>query len=120
MKILIVDDSTIIRRMIESSVGKYGFSEVLQAANGREAIELFEKHKPEIVTLDITMPEVDGIQALGEFKKIHSESNIIVVTALHDKNIAIEAMDLGAVDVLNKPFDEEAFNAILDDIVKGA
>ena len=104
---VIVDDAvfmrTIIRRMIEQ-VDEY---KVLgEASNGREAIEAAAKYQPDIMTLDITMPELDGIQAVPEILKVSPKTRIIMVSAMGQQSMVIEAIKMGAKDFVIKPFEK--------------
>jgi two-component system chemotaxis response regulator CheY len=104
---VITDDAifmrTLLRRIIEQSE-EY---EVLgEASNGREAIEAAEKYQPDILTLDITMPELDGIQAVPEILKVSPHTKIIMVSAMGQQNMVIEAIKQGAKDFVVKPFDK--------------
>ncbi|XDD51654.1 response regulator [Leptospira sp. WS92.C1] len=103
MKIMIVDDSTIVRMVIERYLKLTQLEIVAQASNGVQAIELFKVHKPDIVTLDITMPEMDGLAALGEMLKIKSDAKIIMISALTSKTTVVKAVNAGAVSYLIKP-----------------
>ncbi|MCB0283365.1 MAG: response regulator [Calditrichae bacterium] len=104
---MIVDDSSIIRQMIENSLTSQNIEVVGTAADGKAAIELFKELRPEIVTLDITMPEIDGLTVLEELLKIDPDVKIMVITALSDKSTGIKAIKLGAKSFLGKPFTEE-------------
>lgn len=118
MKLLIVDDSSLIRtriaKVVESSPLKH-MSIVGLARNGIEAVKLAQQFKPQVVTMDLTMPELDGIGTIRELMKCHPPPNILVVSALNDKSTAIAALKLGARGFLNKPFtDDELRLALLD------
>lgn len=104
---IVVDDAvfmrTIIRKMIEQ-VEEY---KVLgEASNGREAIEAAAKFQPDIMTLDITMPELDGIQAVPEILKVSPKTRIIMVSAMGQQSMVIEAIKMGAKDFVIKPFEK--------------
>lgn len=102
--LLIVDDSLIIRKAITKYLEDYAIQIVGTANNGNKALELYEKFHPEYVTLDITMPGIDGMLVLEEMVKIDDSSKIIVITALKDKSIGLKALKLGAVSYITKPF----------------
>ncbi|HLQ73862.1 MAG TPA: response regulator [Bacillota bacterium] len=103
-KILIVDDAAFMRMMIKDILEKNGFDVVGEAQDGAEAIEKFEELKPDLVTMDITMPEMDGITALKEIKKNHPESTIIMCSAMGQQAMVIDAIQAGAKDFIVKPF----------------
>lgn len=118
MKLLIVDDSSIIRRAIERCVGNLDFEDIYDAANGVDALNLFELYRPEVVTMDITMPEMDGLLCVEHMVKIDPNVKILVVSALADRSTAVQAVMLGAEGFLLKPVTaedvEEAFIDILE------
>ena len=118
-RLLIVDDSNIIRRKIERSVHIDGLTVVGNASNGIEAIHLFRKHMPELVTMDITMPEMDGIECVEKLIQINPEVQILVISALADKSTALEAIKKGANGFLCKPFNAEELNDALSELLEG-
>ncbi|WP_018962672.1 response regulator [Coprothermobacter platensis] len=103
-KVLIVDDAAFMRMMIKNVLTQNGYEVAGEAANGQEALGLYDKTKPDLVTLDITMPEMDGIQTLKELLKRDSSANVIMVTAMGQQQLVIEAIQLGAKDFVVKPF----------------
>ncbi len=103
MKVLIVDDSTIIRRSIERTIAHRGYT-IRTAANGRDALSAFTEFEPDFVTMDITMPEIDGLTCATEMLKRRPGVRILVISALGDKLTAIEAVKRGARGFLLKPF----------------
>ena len=113
-KLLIVDDSFIIRQAIKKYLNKYNLEVIGTAENGKVALELFEKTKPDIVTLDITMPEIDGLTVLEEMINIDKNVKVMVVTALTDKATGLKAIKLGAKSYLPKPFTEEKLQESFD------
>ncbi len=102
--ILIVDDASFMRMMIKDILTKNGFEVVDEAENGAKAIEKYEELKPDLVIMDITMPEVDGIEAVKEIKKIDSNANIVMCSAMGQQAMVIEAIQAGAKDFIVKPF----------------
>lgn len=103
-RILIVDDAAFMRMMIKDILNKNGYEVVGEADNGRKAIEKFKELNPDLVIMDITMPEVDGIQAVKEIKKIDSNSKIVMCSAMGQQAMVIEAIQAGAKDFIVKPF----------------
>jgi len=103
-KLLIVDDSAIIRQAIQKHLMDFDIEVVGTAEDGKIALEVFQETKPDIVTLDITMPEVDGLTVLEEMLKIDENVKVMVVTALSDKSTGLKAIKLGAKSFLPKPF----------------
>lgn len=103
-RVLIVDDAAFMRMMLREILTKAGHEVVGEASNGKEAIELYDVHKPDIVTLDITMPELDGIQALKEIMKRHKDAKVIMCSAMGQQSMVIEAIQSGAKNFIVKPF----------------
>lgn len=103
-RILVVDDAAFMRMMIKDILVKNGFDVVGEAADGAQAIEKFQDLKPDLVTMDITMPEMDGITALKEIKKSHPDAKIIMCSAMGQQAMVIDAIQAGAKDFIVKPF----------------
>jgi two-component system, chemotaxis family, chemotaxis protein CheY len=119
MKLLIVDDSNMIRTRIARVVqlGELkGIQLVGLAKNGVEAIRLAKATKPHLVTMDLTMPEMDGVEAIQAIIAMDPNVSILVVSALADKSTAIQALRMGAKGFLNKPFSDEELRAALVDV----
>lgn len=107
MKVLVVDDSQFMRLNIINYLNKNNFDVVGQASNGSEAIKLYEELRPDIVTMDITMPDMDGVQAVREIVKMDSNAKIIMCSAMGQQAMVIEAIKAGAKGFLIKPLNEE-------------
>ena len=120
LRMMIVDDSNIIRRRIERSQQNARLQVVGSASNGREAVELFQKTDPDVVTMDLTMPEMDGIQCVERLVALKPEIMILVVSALADKATAVEAIEKGANGFLCKPFSDRQLNDALAELLKEA
>ncbi|HEX7058032.1 MAG TPA: response regulator [Bacilli bacterium] len=103
-KILIVDDAAFMRMMIKDILSKNGFEVVGEANDGSQALEKYRELKPDLVTMDITMPEMDGITALKEIKKIDSNAKVIMCSAMGQQAMVIDAIQAGAKDFIVKPF----------------
>ncbi|HOA97354.1 MAG TPA: response regulator [Acetivibrio saccincola] len=106
-KILIVDDAAFMRMMIKNILTKNGYEVVGEAENGAKAIEKFKELSPDLVIMDITMPELDGIAAVKEIKKIDGDSKIIMCSAMGQQAMVIESIQAGARDFIVKPFQAE-------------
>lgn len=106
-KVLIVDDAAFMRMMIKDILVKNGFEISGEAQNGLRAIELYKADKPDIVTLDITMPEMDGIQALKEIRAYDPAAKVIMCSAMGQQAMVMEAIKSGAKDFIVKPFQAE-------------
>lgn len=120
LKLMIVDDSNIIRRRIERSQQIDRLRVVGSAANGREALELFERTDPDVVTMDLTMPEMDGIECVERIVAKKPDVLILVVSALADKATAVEAIRKGANGFLCKPFTDRQLNEALAELLQDA
>jgi two-component system chemotaxis response regulator CheY len=120
LRMMIVDDSNIIRRRIERSQQNARLQVVGSASNGREAVELFQKTDPDVVTMDLTMPEMDGIQCVEKLVELKPEILILVVSALADKATAVEAIEKGANGFLCKPFSDRQLNDALVELLREA
>ncbi|HRX71957.1 MAG: response regulator [Gammaproteobacteria bacterium] len=105
-KLLIVDDSNIIRSKIARCLGKYGLEIAGMASNGQEALTQFKATRCDLVTMDLTMPHMDGIECIRALREIDAHVRILVVSALADKATAILALKEGAQGFLCKPFTE--------------
>ena len=118
MRLVIVDDSNMIRTRISRVVQSGGLKNVAVvglAKNGLEAIRIAKVARPEVVTMDLTMPEMDGVECITKLLELDPKINILVVSALNDKSTAIAALKLGARGFVAKPFtDEELQLALLD------
>ncbi|WP_010649291.1 response regulator [Oceanobacillus massiliensis] len=103
-RILIVDDAAFMRMMIKDILTKNGFEVVGEAQDGAQAIEKYNELTPDLVTMDITMPEMDGITALKEIKKVNGDAKIIMCSAMGQQAMVIDAIQAGAKDFIVKPF----------------
>ena len=106
-KILIVDDSRTSRKMLRNILESNGHEIIDEAVNGQEGVQKFQALKPDVVTLDITMPVVDGVEALKMIKALDPESKVVMVTAAGQKNTMIECIKAGANEFLTKPFEQQ-------------
>jgi len=118
MKLLIVDDSSIIRKSIETAYKNTVFTEIETASDGMLAVTMFEKFLPDVVTLDITMPHMDGLSALTHMLSIKPNTFIITVSALADHHTAIESLNRGAHQFICKPFTPEDLKEGLDQVLE--
>ncbi|SIS37613.1 response regulator [Salimicrobium flavidum] len=103
-RILIVDDAAFMRMMVKDILTKNGYEIAGEAENGQQAVDMYQEQKPDLVTLDITMPEKDGIQALKEIKGKDPEANIIMCSAMGQQAMVVDAIQAGAKDFIVKPF----------------
>jgi len=103
-RILIVDDAAFMRMMIRDILTKNGYEVVGEANDGVQAIEKFKELRPDLITMDITMPEMDGIVALKEIKKMEPNAKVIMCSAMGQQAMVIDAIQAGAKDFIVKPF----------------
>ena len=117
-KVLIVDDSTVIRKAIRQFLNDYDVNIVGSASNGSAALEMFAEFRPDVVTLDITMPGLDGFHVLDEMIKLDASVRIMVITALADKATGLKALKSGARGYLTKPFSAQKLQETLGRILE--
>ena len=106
-KILICDDAAFMRMMIKDILTKNGYNVVGEAENGAKAVEKYNDAKPDLVLMDITMPEMDGIQALKKIKEADANAKVVMCSAMGQQAMVIEAIQSGAKDFIVKPFQAE-------------
>ena len=117
LKLMIVDDSNIIRSKITRTLSQHQMEVVATASNGEEAISLFARTTPDVVTMDLTMPRMDGLECIRALRKLNSKVHILVVSALADKATAIQALKEGAQGFLCKPFSESDLTEAMDELL---
>jgi len=117
-KILIVDDSRTSRKILREILEEAGLEVIGEAVNGKEGVELFETLQPDIVTLDITMPIMDGVEALKEIMKIDRTAKVIMVTAAGQKGNVVEALKMGAYEFVTKPYEEDVIIDVINKAMK--
>ena len=103
-KVLIVDDAAFMRIMLRDILSKNGFEVVGEADNGKVAVQMYNDLKPDVVTMDITMPEMDGIAAVKEIKAADPSAKVVMVSAMGQQAMVIQAIRSGAADFIVKPF----------------
>lgn len=106
-KVLIVDDAPVIRILLKSILERSGFMVVGEAGNGNEALEKYKDLRPDVVTMDITMPEANGIEGVKMILAFDSEAKIVMITAIDQRKFLLEAIKAGAVDYIVKPFEDD-------------
>lgn len=116
-KILIVDDSRTSRKILKGILEGEGYEIVGEATNGQEGYEKYIELKPDVVTMDITMPVLDGIEALKKIKGDHPDAKVVMVTAAGQKTKMVEAVQNGASEFVSKPFEPEQLKTIIDKVV---
>lgn len=109
-KVLIVDDAAFMRLCLKNILEDSGFTVVAEAENGFKAIQLYKQLKPDIVTMDLTMPELSGIDTIKMIKEIDKNARIIVISSMGHERVVREAIIAGAISFIVKPFREEAIS----------
>ena len=104
VRVLVVDDAAFMRMMVKDILSKNGYEVVGEAENGMKAVEKFNELRPDLVTMDITMPEMDGISAVKAIKKIDPKAKIVMCSAMGQQAMVIEAIQAGARDFIVKPY----------------
>jgi two-component system chemotaxis response regulator CheY len=118
-RLLIVDDALIMRMKIRDIARSAGWQIVAEAANGEEAVRLYQEHHPDLVTLDMVMPGMDGFAALKAIRELNPNANIVMVSAVNQKDKLRECIDNGAVDFVVKPFDPENLKSFFERHLQG-
>ncbi|WP_442601977.1 response regulator [Paenibacillus sp. KN14-4R] len=116
--VMVVDDTAFMRMVMRDILEGMGMNVVAEARNGKEAVNLYDKLKPDLVTMDITMPDMDGISALKEIKRSHPEAKVIMCTAMGQKDMLIDAIYSGAMDFLVKPLSKDRVEHAVRKVLK--
>ncbi len=106
-RVLIVDDAIFMRMKLKDILEKNGFEVVAEAQNGAEAVEKYKAERPDLVTMDITMPEMDGVTALRLIKQFDSNAKVIMCSAMGQQAMVMDAIQSGAIDFIVKPFESD-------------
>lgn len=115
-RVLLVDDALFIRNSLKLILEKNGFEVVGQADDGQQAVNMYSALKPDLVTMDVTMPNMDGLQALQAIRKIDPGARVIMITAMGKEEIVREAIMSGATNFIVKPFNEDKVVAVMQKI----
>ncbi len=114
-KILVVDDAMFMRRMLTDILKKAGYEVVAEASNGMEALKMYKEHEPDLVTMDITMPEYTGIEGVKMIREEYPNALVVMVSAMGQENMVVESVQAGAKGFIVKPFQADK---VVDTIVK--
>lgn len=115
--VLIVDDSRTSRKILRTLLEESGHTVIDEAVNGEEGVLKYKLCHPDIVTMDITMPVLDGIEALKAIMEINSAAKVVMVTAAGQKNKMVEAVKYGAAEFIAKPFDALQIEAMIEEVL---
>lgn len=116
-KILVVDDSRTSRKILKGILEGAGYEIVGEATNGQEGYEKYGELRPDMITMDVTMPVLDGIEALKKIKADYPEAKVVMVTAAGQKTKMVEAVQSGADEFVSKPFDPEQLKAVIEKVL---
>jgi two-component system chemotaxis response regulator CheY len=114
-RVLIIDDSVTARRVLKNILTENGHEVIGEASNGQDGYEKYIELRPDVVTLDVTMPVLDGIDALDKIMTFDSNANVVMITAAGQKEKMVQAIALGATEFIQKPFKPEQIKHIFDD-----
>ena len=114
---MIVDDSNIIRNRIERSIQGLDIQVVATASDGAKAVEMFKEHKPDLVTMDLTMPNLAGLECIKQIRALSQNTSILVVSALSDRQTGLRALQYGARGFICKPFTDEQLVIALNKLI---
>ncbi len=115
--VLVVDDTLFMRVAISNMLTEWGYEVVGQAANGKEAVARYRELQPDLVTMDVTMPVMTGIAAVKEIIPEFPNAKIIMITALGQQKLIVEAIESGAKDFITKPFEPARLKAVVDQLI---
>lgn len=118
LKVLICDDSLLIRKKLRSTLEKCKCKEILEASNGNEAVDLVQAESPDVVFMDIVMPDKDGIEALEEIMKMNPNVKVVMASSAGTKEHLKTALEKGAYDFIQKPISLEATTNLIEKIIK--
>ena len=117
--ILIADDTVFMRTVLKGIIKKNGIAkEIIEADDGIDAVKKFQANKPDLVTMDITMPRADGVQALRAIMKLDPNAKVVMVSAMEQQDIVEQAIKLGACDYITKPFKNSNVGTVLNKALK--
>jgi two-component system chemotaxis response regulator CheY len=116
-KILIVDDAAFMRMMIKETLKSSGYENIIEAADGDQAVQTYKTEKPDLVIMDITMPNKNGLEALKEIKEFDPKAVIVMCSAMGQESMVVEAIRNGAKDFIVKPFKSERIIKTVQNII---
>jgi two-component system, chemotaxis family, chemotaxis protein CheY len=117
MKLLVVDDSELVRLKVIAAARGLPITRVIQARNGNEALVMMQEERPELVTMDLSMPELGGVECIGLMVRIEPKVRILTVSAVSDRDLALESLSKGALGFVLKPFSERHLQNALRELI---
>ena len=118
-RLLVVDDALIMRAIIKDTARNAGWEIAGEAANGSEAVERYRDLRPDLVTLDIVMPEMDGVEALRAIRRDDPGAHVVMISAIDQRAKLSECIQLGAIDFVVKPFDKQRLLSLFETYLQG-
>ena len=116
-KIMVVDDAAFMRMMVKNALAQGGYTDVCEASDGNEAVQMYTEQQPQLVLMDITMPNMDGLEALKKIREIDGNSQVVMCSAMGQESMVIEAIKAGAKDFIVKPFKPERILSTVDGLI---
>ncbi len=118
-RVLIVDDAKFMRHMIKNILVDMGWEVVGEASDGCDVVKMYQELSPDVVTMDIVMPKVSGIEALKELRHVDPQAKVVMISAIDQREPLMEALKLGAVDYVVKPFEKERVSEAMHRVMAG-
>ena len=119
-KILLVDDAAFMRKVIKDTLTKAGYTDIYEAVDGADAVQKYSEVHPDLVLMDITMPNMDGLEALKAIRGADGSANVVMCTAMGQESMVMDAVRSGARDFIVKPFKEDRILKTVNNILGGA
>ena len=116
-KIMVVDDAAFMRMMVKNALAQGGSTDVCEASDGAEAVQMYAEQKPQLVLMDITMPNMDGLEALKKIRENDGNAQIVMCSAMGQESMVIDAIKAGAKDFIVKPFKPERILSTVDGLI---
>lgn len=117
-KVLVTDDAAFMRMQLKDQLKKIGHEVIGEAENGQDAVEKFQELQPDLITMDITMPEMNGVEAVRAIKKLAPDAKIIMCSAMGQQGMVLEAIQAGAKDFIVKPFTAERIEEAVEKVIQ--
>lgn len=117
-KLLIVDDASVVRLMVKKVLRQSNFTVIGEASNGKEALEKYKELRPDIVTMDLVMPEVDGIQATKDIIAFDENAKVVILSGIDQKEMLMQAIKAGASSYIVKPFEGDRIISTLNEVLE--